>query len=243
MIIDKYSYLCVDKIQYDFWKNKILSHTKDPKQFPIEIIKNLYEVILENKEEKSFIFSNTSLELTSKIKITHDVIKFLMTSLKNSNENEKIYQIHLKDVYFRYIYSDGVLFSMLISKDGGYGDIAINDRELDNLEAINEMISNKMVVTFLQLLIFLKYGDIEVKVIESGKKVGTRKDGYYNLSKNDITVVDSSWNKIIIRTKGFNVNGHLRLQPAGKNRAERKLKWINAFKKEGYKKIGKGIKQ
>jgi len=89
--------------------------------------------------------------------------------------------------------------------------------------------------TIMQLLTFIELGDVEVKVLKGLANNGEKKDKkVYNASLNTVYVVDSSWNQLIIRTDGFAVRGHFRLQPCGPMMMDRKLIWINAFEKDGY---------
>lgn len=91
--------------------------------------------------------------------------------------------------------------------------------------------------TIMRVLTFVELGDIEILELLGGRNNGGKKneDKITNTSNNTVYVVDSSWNKIIIRTTGFAVRGHFRLQPCGHNMADRKLIWIDAFEKIGYK--------
>jgi hypothetical protein len=94
----------------------------------------------------------------------------------------------------------------------------------------------------MQILTFVELGDIDVKMINGGQNNGKPKDDgkVTNMSNNTVYVVDSSWNSIIIRTTGFAVRGHYRLQPCGEGMKDRKLMWISAFEKHGYKRRPKG---
>lgn len=94
----------------------------------------------------------------------------------------------------------------------------------------------KLFSMIMQVLTFVELGDIETIILEKGKNNGGKKDvdKIHNSSNNTVYVVDSSWNKIIIRTEGFAVRGHFRLQPCGENMRDRKLLWIHAFEKHGY---------
>lgn len=89
----------------------------------------------------------------------------------------------------------------------------------------------------MQLMIFIELGDIEIVILETGRNNGKpKRDGKItNTEKNTIYVVDSTWNQIIHRTEGFAVRGHFRLQPCGVSHKDRKLTWISAFEKHGYK--------
>lgn len=91
--------------------------------------------------------------------------------------------------------------------------------------------------TIMQVLTFVELGDIEIKILEAGRNNGGKKnvDKVTNTSNKTVYVVDSSWNQIIIRTTGFAVRGHFRLQSCGEAMKDRKLIWINAFEKHGYK--------
>ncbi len=96
-------------------------------------------------------------------------------------------------------------------------------------------------INFLQILLFLKYTNPEYKYVPAQKKIGTKKNGYTNATNTNVTIVNSTWNSIVIREEGFQVSGHFRLQPCGPARAHRKLIWIDSFEKEGYIRKGKGV--
>jgi len=89
----------------------------------------------------------------------------------------------------------------------------------------------------VRLMTFIELGDIETVFIQSGHSNNkTKKEGKItNTSDYSVFVVDSSWNKLSIRTDGFAVMGHFRLQPCGSWHLDRKLIWIDAFEKHGYK--------
>ena len=81
---------------------------------------------------------------------------------------------------------------------------------------------------------FLKYADVETKVIEGTKKdkhIGVK---YVNDTKNKIEILDSTYYKTISRTEGFGVRGHFRFQPYGPGLMHRRLQWISEYEKQGY---------
>lgn len=88
-----------------------------------------------------------------------------------------------------------------------------------------------------KIITFVELGDIDVVMLETGRNNGKKKNNgkVTNTSPFTVYVVDSSWNQLIIRTEGFAVMGHFRLQPFGPGMIDRKLIWINAFEKHGYK--------
>lgn len=95
-----------------------------------------------------------------------------------------------------------------------------------------------------KIITFVELGDVEVTILEQGKNNGRNKnDGKVtNQSDFKMYVVDTSWNKLIIRTEGFKVRGHFRLQACGEGFMDRKVIWIGAFEKHGYVRQPKNIK-
>ncbi|MBG8555005.1 hypothetical protein [Hymenobacter guriensis] len=91
----------------------------------------------------------------------------------------------------------------------------------------------------IQCLIFYKLTEPELLHVAAGKKQGTRKQGHYNATPYPITIVDSTWNKYIVRTEGFSVSGHFRLQRYGTGNAKLKLVWIKPYQKHGYVRLPK----
>lgn len=87
-----------------------------------------------------------------------------------------------------------------------------------------------------KILTFILLGDIETLFLDPGKSNNKPKNSgkIINTSRVPVTIVDSRWNTIVVRTDGFGVRGHFRLQPCGAGRADRKLVWIAAFEKHGY---------
>lgn len=97
-----------------------------------------------------------------------------------------------------------------------------------------------LIITFL---VFKKYCEIETKIIPPNRKdkhVGIK---YVNETKNNITILDSTWFTTIVTSEGFGVRGHFRFQPYGPGMKLRKLKWIEAFEKEGYTRTAKVLNQ
>lgn len=86
----------------------------------------------------------------------------------------------------------------------------------------------------IQCLIFLKLTEPEFIHLAAGKKHGTRKQGHYNATSFPVTIVDSTWNKYIVRAEGFGVSGHFRMQRHGKGNTDLKLTWIKPYQKHGY---------
>lgn len=86
--------------------------------------------------------------------------------------------------------------------------------------------------TMYKLLCFLFMTENEEIIVQPGAKHGTRKQGkVINSLPIAVTVVNNNWNITSIRTEGFPVSGHLRVQPTKEGP---KLIFIEPFKKHGY---------
>lgn len=99
-------------------------------------------------------------------------------------------------------------------------------------------------VTFL---CFIKYVELETKMVLPGKKEKHAGTKYVNETKHKIEVLDSTWFTSIVRSQGFSVGeetgGFFRMQPWGPSRSQRKLIWVLPFEKEGYTRKAKILTQ
>ena len=89
------------------------------------------------------------------------------------------------------------------------------------------------------ILLFKKYASVELETIQAGKKKevkGVERGKVVNDMGIDITMLDSTWFREIIRNEGFKVRGHFRLQPCKNENGEwtRKIIYIEEFEKHGY---------
>lgn len=82
---------------------------------------------------------------------------------------------------------------------------------------------------------FIKYAPIETKTLLPNSKVGKITCKYVNNTKSKIQILDSTWFTTLVKSEGFDVRGHLRLQPKKKDgQWTHEMIWINPFKKDGY---------
>jgi len=133
--------------------------------------------------------------------------------------------------------------AMLINVDNGvYEFKTINHTMLndDNLE-----LSHRLVSLLTSTIIFKKFAPIETIIInkDTNRKGKLGNEKHLNSMNIDITVIDSSWFRNIIRTSGFTVRGHFGLRSCGVNRRERRLVWIDTYKKNGYVRDAKKLAQ
>lgn len=86
----------------------------------------------------------------------------------------------------------------------------------------------------MSVVLFKRFAPVETKEFFAGQK--TKYEGHkcINETKYNITYLDSKWFTNIVRSAGFGVKGHFRLQPCGVGMKDRRLIWIEAFEKTGY---------
>lgn len=168
----------------------------------------------------------------------------LLGQIKNLGYNLKMID-GIAHLNLAIIHSNGII-SKLMGKVGDLGDgnpFSVQASELTDEEYIPE---SKMEVIYclmsivLVLLLIKQFAEIE-EVIVNRENRRARLGGEKHLSESnqDITIVDSNWFREIIRTEGFLVRGHFRLQPFGEGRQQRRLKWIAPFQKHGYRRKAK----
>lgn len=132
--------------------------------------------------------------------------------------------------YFLGFNKDGILFGYCMID--GKGNHICYDRKDGTLSA---QIEKVIIIT----LILKKYGEVELLFVKAGTKKKANnvdKGKIINETGIDVTLLDSRWFREIIRTEGFKVSGHFRLQPYKDKNGEwkRKLIYINEFEKHGY---------
>jgi hypothetical protein len=91
------------------------------------------------------------------------------------------------------------------------------------------------VANMIILKMFKSYADVETKFLKSNSKLKDIDCKYVNDTTFDITYLDCKWFTNLVKSDGFSVRGHFRLQPKKHNgKWTKELIWINDFKKSGY---------
>lgn len=91
---------------------------------------------------------------------------------------------------------------------------------------------------------FLQFAELEVKELKPSRQIYEGVNCLYNnKTKSDIQIIDSTWFTTLVKSDEFKVRGHFRLQPCGEGMAKRKLIWVSEFKKSGYTREAKKIKE
>lgn len=144
----------------------------------------------------------------------------------------------LFDVFYMVMTKQGVVLEFYYL--GNYGekvcgwssDLIYSEQSKDS-ETLNRYLNTRL-VNIASMCMFIKYAEVETKTVlgRSKRRFG---DPYRNDTDFPITHLDSKWFTNIVRSEGFSVRGHFRLQPKKINGEwTKELIWINDFEKHGY---------
>lgn len=101
-------------------------------------------------------------------------------------------------------------------------------------EYVQKWVANQLGICVV-VEMFKRYAQVETKTINGNKKEVINQEKVLNEMPFPVTYLDSKWFTTLIRSEGFSVRGHFRLQPK-KVGGEwtKELIWINEFQKHGY---------
>jgi hypothetical protein len=98
-----------------------------------------------------------------------------------------------------------------------------------------QRVANDAFKSILSIIAFLQYADVQTKYLQGGKKIDDISCKYVNDTDSLVKIIDCTWITNLVKSEGFNVRGHLRLQPKKKNgKWTKQIIWIEEFKKHGY---------
>lgn len=187
-----------------------------------------------NRDIENYLLTDTAQEVVSNIKVGE---KFDLEILRVLPPGKVLFYNFLlgPNRIIKCIWHNDCLLAIELTRADGKIQCASSIASLD--AKVKDF--NTALVGAIQCLIFLKLTEPEIIHVAAGKKHGTRKQGHYNASAFAVTIVDSTWNKFIVRTEGFGVSGHFRMQRYGKGNADLKLVLIKPFLKHGYVRLPK----
>lgn len=93
---------------------------------------------------------------------------------------------------------------------------------------------NEYAVSTILAVNFINHCEIETKILKPKEKHRASGHKFFNESTKNITILDCGWFTELIRNTPFSVRGHLRWQPYGAGKNQKKLIWIEDFQKQGY---------
>ena len=83
-------------------------------------------------------------------------------------------------------------------------------------------------------LLFIRYAKVEEQVVKPRNKVHLQDCTYENDNDATIRIFNCTWFSELVKSEGFAVRGHFRMQACGEGRSDRELIWIDTFMKTGY---------
>lgn len=117
--------------------------------------------------------------------------------------------------------------------------VTASDIIRSNKTEVLEAYHKQLVDWVFYILLFRQFAEQEVKIIEPGSRAKVKKQKHLNRSPLGVEIMDVNFFTTSVRSEGFEVEGHFRLQACGPGHSKRKLKWIGNYKKNGYTKRSK----
>lgn len=218
----------------------------------LEFIKDVSEILSEWRHKQRVICAGTSYEI-----LNNQIKKIKGEWLLDISSQSGIF--YLDDVFciYRLLRDEkGVVFKFyqgkikskemplllegVLSKEENR---QILYRTSDIKDAITDDEANKISGTWLRVLFFLEFAEVQTKIVNRlHRKIKVGNEKILNNTDFQFEIIDSNYYTNIIRTEGFGVSGHWRFQPFGSGRMDKKLIWIKDFKKDGYKRDAKILK-
>lgn len=120
-------------------------------------------------------------------------------------------------------------------REGFFGWISNCYSNKIECEDDTEQFFGQKIMSLVLISMFRSYASVETKYVAPKSKIN-----YEGKCRNDtnlgITYLTSKWFTNLVRSEGFKVRGHFRLQPKKNNDGEwtKELIWIDSFEKSGY---------
>lgn len=107
---------------------------------------------------------------------------------------------------------------------------------IDEVNAVGvEQFVGQKIMHLILISMFKSYASVETKYIAPKSKTTKDLKTYRNDTNLGITYLTSKWFTNLVRSEGFTVRGHFRLQPKKVNGEwTKELIWIDSFEKSGY---------
>jgi hypothetical protein len=206
--------------------------------------------LLSTNEQKAYYITNTVVDKLDMLKVTNKNGRYDWTVFKNVADckltfifkDNSLLRVWIHDQVIQFIHCRHIFYNQeeklkyKASGNTNFAQVFINRITGELAENFYQHTSEGMEETFYKLLCFFFLSENEEIVVNPGKSYGTKKqpDAFSNDANVPVTIVNSCWNITSIRTEGFDVKGHFRLQPCGQGLSDTKMIFIEPFKKEGY---------
>lgn len=219
---------------------------EENKEVP-ERIHSLY-ACLNDKQNNPYLVTDSVIEHLDLLKINKKGEHYNWEVFKKLS-NQKVTFIFNNNIFLRMVVTDDTIWFLHMKFTFNKGDKEKNNGHMywimffikRNTGELCEHFNHpdvKQIEEFVyKFLCFFYLTDNDEEIVPPGKAVGTKKTGkIFNDFKFPLTMVTSKWNITSIRTEGFGVRGHFRVQPMGpKENPYYEIILIDPFDKSGYK--------
>lgn len=193
--------------------------------------------LLNNRNQKAYYITQSVIEKLDMLKIgTNKDLNWNIVA-KAMTHKKCTYVLPNGDVIRVYSYHPLRLgFALITMTDGKYvtfssGIAYLDEGRISSNFGTDELFLKNEILIY-KIMCFLYLTENEEYIVPPNSRAGTRKEGkVVNKSNFPITMVTSKWNITSVRTDGFMVSGHFRLQPTKKGH---KMIYIEPFEKHGY---------
>jgi hypothetical protein len=113
--------------------------------------------------------------------------------------------------------------------------VGIPERNIIGFLSSNEQNAHGHIFNCVLITLFIKYANVETVLLPAGRKVKGIECNYKNETNQRVVLLNSTWFTNLVKSDGFKVRGHFRLQPKKKDGEwTKELIWISDFVKTGY---------
>jgi hypothetical protein len=255
MILEKH-------IAYRFLTELEIVHGLVQRQYPkefdklrlIDYTKSAFEQGIEGELLKAVLLYDLMIPRGQKAYYVTETVIDKLHLIKVKREPDWTVFSHLKRAKYTFIFPNNTFLRLFVDPpilafaqvsitpdtDGKmaryrFFNVDVYDNQVSFDEGKNPEVYKECAVMAYLMLCFFFLAENEEITVQPKQRFGTKKSGkLINSLPFPITVVNNNWNVTSIRTEGFPVSGHFRLQPCGTGRQSHKLILIEPFTKNGY---------
>jgi hypothetical protein len=220
-------------IKQDIRKMHLPMLAKAPHAQALALGERILALHLDDALHTDYLLTATAWEMAQQVRITDKFDYRLLDTLPRQSSSYLLGRGRT----FRFTVEDDAVYCFYLDYDWDTTELTYEMFRIDTTEGFLSGISpraRELAEQLIRAMIFVNLGEVDFLLVPPGRKVGTRATGYKSEVPFPVKVVDSSWNRYTIRTAGFAVSGHLRLQPHGPGGKLRKIIWVEGYTKKGY---------
>lgn len=214
-------------------------HTENSDELMMKVA-SLYDLLLPKKQTTYYI-TETVIEKLDLLKVKRKEDGVFDWSVFKNVQTRTITLIIPTGAVIRIAFYDDFIhfchLSVTKQYNSRYGEVKwvlFFVSKLDNRlsENFNDQDVKEIDELIYKILCFMYLSENEEQIIPAGVRYGTKKSGkIVNDTSFPVVIVTSKWNITSIRTEGFTVSGHFRLQPY---KTGHRMIFIEPFEKHGY---------